>query len=214
MSERLYKVQVPIFLQAIFIVLMLVEFFFSVPKPITDLNVNLRSFVPIVTASAIMLGVVLLTLSHLKRISTKGEDWYYSFIYLISLIITASLGIISVRDFRFQWIYNNMTAPIGVALYSLTAFYITSAAYRVFRARNFDATVLLVTAFIVLMMLIPVGAAILPPVVPIGEWLRSFPSSAGFRGMIIGTSLGIVGLGVRILVGRQREHLGIREERR
>ncbi|MEM2127639.1 MAG: hypothetical protein QXH67_05395 [Candidatus Bathyarchaeia archaeon] len=214
MSERLYKVQVPIFLQAIFIVLMLVEFFFSVPKPITDLNVSLRSFVPIVSASAIMLGIVLLTLSHLKRISSKGEDWYYSFIYLISLIITASLGIISVRDFRFQWIYNNMTAPIGVALYSLTAFYITSAAYRVFRARNFDATVLLVTAFIVLMMLIPVGAAILPPVVPIGEWLRSFPSSAGFRGMIIGTSLGIVGLGVRILVGRQREHLGIREERR
>lgn len=214
MSERLYKVQIPIFLQSIFIILMLVEFFFSVPKPITDLNVNLRSFVPIVTASAIMLGIVLLTLSHLKRISSKGEDWYYSFIYLISLIITASLGIISVRDFRFQWIYNNMTAPIGVALYSLTAFYITSAAYRVFRARNFDATVLLVTAFIVLMMLIPVGAAILPPVVPIGEWLRSFPSSAGFRGMIIGTSLGIVGLGVRILVGRQREHLGIREERR
>lgn len=214
MSERLYKVQVPIFLQAIFIVLMLVEFFFSVPKPITDLNVNLRSFVPIVTASAIMLGVVLLTLSHLKRISTRGEDWYYSFIYLISLAITAALGIISVRDFTFRWIYNNMTAPIGVALYSLTAFYITSAAYRVFRARNFDATVLLVTAFIVLMMLIPVGAAILPPVVPIGEWLRSFPSSAGFRGMIIGTSLGIVGLGVRILVGRQREHLGIREERR
>ncbi|MBS7652028.1 hypothetical protein KEJ13_02710 [Candidatus Bathyarchaeota archaeon] len=161
-----------------------------------------------------MLGVVLLTLSHLKRISTRGEDWYYSFIYLISLAITAALGIISVRDFTFRWIYNNMTAPIGVALYSLTAFYITSAAYRVFRARNFDATVLLVTAFIVLMMLIPVGAAILPPVVPIGEWLRSFPSSAGFRGMIIGTSLGIVGLGVRILVGRQREHLGIREERR
>jgi hypothetical protein len=64
------------------------------------------------------------------------------------------------------------------------------------------------------MMLIPVGAAILPPVVPIGEWLRSFPSSAGFRGMIIGTSLGIIGLGLRILVGRQREHLGIREERR
>ncbi|MEM3070382.1 MAG: hypothetical protein QW638_05700, partial [Candidatus Bathyarchaeia archaeon] len=91
MSERLYKVQVPIFLQAIFIVLMLVEFFFSVPKPITDLNVNLRSFVPIVSASAIMLGIVLLTLSHLKRISSKGEDWYYSFIYLISLIITASL---------------------------------------------------------------------------------------------------------------------------
>jgi hypothetical protein len=193
---------------------MLVEFFFYVPKSVVDLNVNLRSFVPIVSAAAVMLGTVLLTISHLKRISSRGEDWYYSIIYIVSLVITAAFGLISVRDFTFQWIYNNMTAPIGVALYSLTAFYITSAAYRVLRARNFDAAVLLVCAFIVLMMLIPVGAAILPPVVPIGEWLRSFPSSAGFRGMIIGTSLGIIGLGLRILVGRQREHLGIREERR
>jgi hypothetical protein len=214
MSERLYKVQIPLFLQAIFIILMLVEFFFYVPKSVVDLNVNLRSFVPIVSAAAVMLGTVLLTISHLKRISSRGEDWYYSIIYIVSLVITAAFGLISVRDFTFQWIYNNMTAPIGVALYSLTAFYITSAAYRVLRARNFDAAVLLVCAFIVLMMLIPVGAAILPPVVPIGEWLRSFPSSAGFRGMIIGTSLGIIGLGLRILVGRQREHLGIREERR
>ena len=134
--------------------------------------------------------------------------------YLISLVITTVLGLISVREFNFLWIYNNMTAPIGVALYSLTAFYITSAAYRVFRARNWSATVLLLTAFIVLMMLIPVGAVLLPPVVPIGEWLRSFPSSAGFRGMIIGTSLGVMGLGIRIFTGRQKEHLGIREERR
>ncbi len=214
MSERLYKIQIPIILQALFIILMLAEFFFTVPKPIIDINVTLRSFVPIVSAAAIILGIVLLTISHIKKISSRGDDWYYSIIYLISLVITSAFGIISVRDFTFQWIYNNMTAPIGVALYSLTAFYITSAAYRVFRARNLDATVLLVCAFIVLMMLIPVGAAILPPVVPIGEWLRSFPSSAGFRGMIVGTSLGIVGLGVRIMVGRQREHLGIREERR
>jgi hypothetical protein len=113
-----------------------------------------------------------------------------------------------------MWIYNNMTSPIGAALYSLTAFYITSAAYRVFRARNWNAAVLLITGFIVLMMLIPVGAAIFPPIVPIGEWIRSFPSSAGFRGMIIGTSLGTIGLGVRIYTGRQKEHLGIREEKK
>jgi hypothetical protein len=62
-------------------------------------------------------------------------------------------------------------------------------------------------------MLIPIGAVILPPVVPIGEWLRSYPSSAGFRGMIIGTSLGIIGLSIRVFSGRQKEHLGIREER-
>lgn len=214
MSQSMYKVQLPILLSTVFIFLMLVEFFFAVPKPVTDLNITLRSFVPIVSAAAIMLGILYLSISHIRRILTRKEEWYYSILYLISLVITTVLGLISVREFNFLWIYNNMTAPIGVALYSLTAFYITSAAYRVFRARNWSATVLLLTAFIVLMMLIPVGAVLLPPVVPIGEWLRSFPSSAGFRGMIIGTSLGVMGLGIRIFTGRQKEHLGIREERR
>ena len=205
------KIQIPIYLTSIFILLMIAEFFFNLPKPVMDVNVYLRAFVPIVSASAIMLGTVFLTISHVKRISTRKEEWYYSIFYLISLAITAVLGVNSVRDFTFLWIYNNMTAPIGVALYSLTAFYITSAAYRVFRARNWSAAVLLITAFILLLMLIPIGASIFPPVVPVGEWLRSFPSSAGFRGMIIGTSLGIVGLGLRIFRGRQKEHLGVRE---
>jgi len=171
------------------------------------------SFVTIVSAAALILGTVILTIAHVRRISDRKPEWYYSIIYLISFAVAAALGLISVRETNFMWIYNNMTSPIGAALYSLTAFYITSAAYRVFRARNWNAAVLLITGFIVLMMLIPVGAAIFPPIVPMGEWIRSFPSSAGFRGMIIGTSLGTIGLGVRIYTGRQKEHLGIREEK-
>jgi len=193
---------------------MIIEFFFPMPAEITATNTTLRSFVLIVSAAALILGTVILTIAHVRRISTRKPEWYYSIIYLIAFATTAVLGLSSVRETNFLWIYNNMTSPIGAALYSLTAFYITSAAYRVFRARNWNAAVLLITGFIVLMMLIPVGAAIFPPVVPIGEWIRSFPSSAGFRGMIIGTSLGTVGLGVRIYTGRQKEHLGIREERK
>jgi hypothetical protein len=201
-------------LTTIFGILMLVEFFFPMPQVFIDTNVTLRSFVTIVSAAALILGTVILTIAHVRRISIRKPEWYYSIIYLIAFAVSAALGLISVRETNFMWIYNNMTSPIGAALYSLTAFYITSAAYRVFRARNWNAAVLLITGFIVLMMLIPVGAAIFPPIVPIGEWIRSFPSSAGFRGMIIGTSLGTIGLGVRIYTGRQKEHLGIREEKK
>ncbi len=213
MSERLIKLKIPIYLTTILGILMIIEFYFPMPEPITNINVTLRSFVTIVSAAGLILGIIILTIAHLRKISKKESGWYYSIIYLVGLVITSALGLTSVRNTTFLWIYNNMTAPIGVALYSLTAFYITSAAYRVFRARNWNAAVLLVCAFIVFMMLIPVGAVIFPPVVPIGEWLRSYPSSAGFRGMIIGVSLGIIGLGVRVYTGRQKEHMGIREER-
>jgi hypothetical protein len=214
MSERMIKVQIPIYLTAILGILMVVEHFFPMPGAVTGFNATIRSFVTVVSAAALMLGVVFLTISHLRTVTQQKGGWYYSIFYVISLLITVGLGLMGVRNVNFLWIYNNMTSPIGAALYSLTAFYITSAAYRVFRARNWSAAIMLVSGFLVLMMLIPIGAIIFPPVVPIGEWIRSFPSSAGFRGMIMGTSLGIMGLGVRVFMGRQKEHLGIREERR
>jgi hypothetical protein len=213
MSDRVYKIQIPVYLTALFGILMILEHFFPMPDAVLNFNVTLRSFVTVITAAALMLGVVILTISHVRTISQKKSQWYYSIFYIISLLITTGFGLISARNETFLWIYNNMTSPIGAALYSLTAFYITSAAYRVFRARNWSAAVLLICGFTVLMMLIPIGAIIFPPVVPIGEWLRSYPSSAGFRGMIMGTSLGIMGLSVRVFTGRQKEHLGIREER-
>ncbi|MBN2336158.1 hypothetical protein JXL21_11410 [Candidatus Bathyarchaeota archaeon] len=205
--------QIPIILTAVIGLLMIIEFFFPMPTAVTGLNVTLRSFVTIISAAALILGTLVLTIYHGKRVGTKGDGWYYNVIYLIAFVITAGLGVLNVRDTTFLWIYNNMTSPIGAALYSLTAFYITSAAYRVLRARNWNAAVLLACALIVLLMLIPIGAILFPPVVPIGTWMRNIPSGAGFRGMIIGTSLGIMGLGVRVFTGRQKEHLGIREER-
>ena len=213
MSERLYKIQLPIYLTALLGILIVLEHFFPMPGVVTDFNVTTRSFVTVVSAAALMLGIIFLTISHARTISEKKSGWYYNIIYIVSLLITIAFGLMGVRNESFLFIYNNMTAPIGAALYSLTAFYITSAAYRVFRARNWNAAILLFCGFIVLTMLIPIGAVLLPPVVPIGEWLRSVPSSAGTRGMIMGTSLGVMGLAVRVMTGRQKEHLGIREER-
>jgi len=206
--------QIPMILTAVIGLLMIIEFFFPMPASVTSLNVTLRSFVTIISATALILGTIVLTIFHTKKVGTRGSEWYYSIVYVVAFVVTAGLGVLNVRDTTFLWIYNNMTSPIGAALYSLTAFYITSAAYRVLRARNWNAAVLLVCALVVLLMLIPIGAILFPPVVPLGEWIRSFPSGAGFRGMIIGTSLGIMGLGVRVFMGRQKEHMGIREERR
>jgi len=213
-SDRIVKMQIPLILTAVIGLLMIIEFFFPMPASVTSLNVTLRSFVTIISAAALILGTMVLTIFHGKKIGTKGSEWYYSIVYVVAFVVTAGLGVLNVRDTTFLWIYNNMTSPIGAALYSPTAFYITSAAYRVLRARNLNSAVLLVCALVILLMLIPIGAILFPPVLPLGTWIRNFPSGAGFRGMIIGTSLGIMGLGVRVFMGRQKEHLGIREERR
>jgi hypothetical protein len=213
MSERTYKMQIPVILTALCGILMIIEYFFPMPGVITGLNITLRSFVAVISAAALVMGTIILSVYHVTKVGTRKDDWYYSVVYVVAFVVTALFGVMSVRNEMFLWIYNNMTAPIGAALYSLTAFYITSAAYRVLRARNWSAAVLLVTALVVLLMLIPIGAYLIPPVTPIGTWMRSVPSAAGFRGMIIGTSLGIIGLGVRVFTGRQKEHLGIHDKK-
>lgn len=213
-SSRIYKLQIPVILTSLCGLLMILEFYFHIPEGMKSTNITLRSFTTILAGAALILGNILLFISHTKKLSERRKEWYYSIIFMISFIITALLGVKSVRDPTFLWIYNSVTAPIGGTLYSLTGFYITVAAYRVFRARNWTAALLLVTAFIVFLAYIPIGAVAVPGITSISEWIMSIPNTAGYRGMFMGIALGIVGMGIRVLIGKQREHLGVREEKR
>lgn len=51
----------------------------------------------------------------------------------------------------FWWLYEYIMQPITSTMFALLAFYVASAAFRAFRAKNAEALVLLLTAFIVLL---------------------------------------------------------------
>jgi len=55
---------------------------------------------------------------------------------------------------------------------------------------------------IVLLGFSPLGEVTLLPA--LREWLLSVPVSAGTRGLLIGVAIGIVVVGVRVLIGRDR----------
>ena len=50
----------------------------------------------------------------------------------------------------FWWIYQYLFSPVVSTMFALLAFYVASAAFRAFRAKNLEAILLLVTALIVL----------------------------------------------------------------
>ena len=102
-------------------------------------------------------------------------------------------------------------------MFALLAFYIASASYRAFRARNVEATILLLVAFIILLGRTFVGTLLtawLPDqlhflTIPyLAEQIMAILNRAGNRAIMIGISLGIISTSLKVILGMDRSHLG------
>jgi hypothetical protein len=119
----------------------------------------------------------------------------------------------------FWWLYEYVNKPLQQTTFAMLAFYVASAAFRAFRARNAESVLLLLTAFVILMGRTPFGAWItdgIPTTGPLSffrsdemtGWIMSVMNTAGNRAIMIGVALGVVATSLRILLGIDRSYLG------
>ena len=169
----------------------------------------------IISPFALVLAVVTLIQTHLARIRRRTEHWHYSFIVFAGLIVMVVIGVpFGPQNPAFVWLYFKVQVPMDATMFSLLAFFIASAAYRAFRARTFEATLLLITALIVMLGNVPVGDLILSwfPVenssTKLRQWILDIPNLASRRGIILGVSLGVISQSIRIILGIERSYLG------
>ncbi|MDP6528779.1 MAG: hypothetical protein QF819_03960 [Gemmatimonadota bacterium] len=169
----------------------------------------------IVVAFTYVLAVANVLRIHGGRISRRDEGWAYSAVLVVSLVGMAGLGIF--HDHKggpFLWLYDTVFDPLGATMFSLLAFFITSAAYRAFRARSTEAVLLLGAAVIVMLGQVPVGAYIWGPESFLGgfpgvkDWIMEVPNLAGKRAILMGAALGAISTGLRVILGLERAHLG------
>ncbi len=177
-------------------------------------EISLRWY-SIIAGFTMLLGVDSLLRLHTNKIKRKENHWQYSIVLLFGFILIVIVGIISTIRFgnafltgsEFMYMYDNMIIPLQSTMFSLLAFFIASAAYRAFRARNFDATLLLITAIIVMFGRVPISEMISPKIPIFTEWIMSVPQMAAKRGIIIGIALGAIGVSLRIILGIERSYL-------
>ncbi len=198
---------------------------FFVPYPaIRSADEIMRNDVQrIIAAFSLVLGVGSIVQHHLIKIQRKTQFWQYSYITLIALVVTAIIGLFGGIDvtrpgilptrignfsFHIQTIYSNMMVPLAATMFSLLAFFMSSAAYRAFRARNLEATLLLLAAFIMMLGAVPLGRLIHHQLPAFAEWILAVPNTASKRGILFGVELGIFATSLKIILGIERGWLG------
>jgi len=136
--------------------------FFIPHRPFNILGENLQDWYIIVASGAIFLGAVNLMHVHIRKIRLKLKNWKYSPITIAGFLVMIVTGLFYgvTEDMPFDYLFMNMVAPMGATMFSLLAFFVASAAFRAFRASNWRATLLLTSAFLVMLGQVPIGAMI------------------------------------------------------
>jgi hypothetical protein len=108
----------------------------------------------------------------------------------------------------FVWIYDHVFAPCNSTMFALLAFFVASAAFRAFRARNVEAALLLGTAILMMLGRAPIGRALSDSLPDVAQWLLDVPSNGGRRAIMMGAAIGAIATGLRVILGLERSHLG------
>jgi hypothetical protein len=93
-------------------------------------------------------------------------------------------------------------------MFAILAFFIASAAYRSFRARSREASVLLIAAVIVMTGRVPLGEYLIPLSGDLSQWILNVLNASVRRAILIGVSLGTVALSIKIIFALERSYLG------
>lgn len=162
-----------------------------------------------ISSMAIILAIGSLIKHHWTKVS-RGQNVVYSTTTLVSLAFMALIGFIGGigQHSLFQKLFENVQIPLQSTMFSLLAFFMASAAYRAFRAKTFEATLLLLAAFIVMIGMIPLGYYISPGISKFSQWILDVPNMAAKRGIMIGVGLGMISTSLKIILGIERNWLG------
>lgn len=190
--------------------LLMVVAFFGAGAHLDELIKHSYKWQTIIGGLALLLGAISIFQVHWRRIVSRHQDRIYSAILLTCMLVMALSGIFAgIRPGGvYDWLFQNIQTPMMATMFSMLAFFLASAAYRAFRARTVLATILLVTAVVVMLGRIPMGQHMIEQLPGWVNWVMMVPNIAVQRGIMIGAGLGAASLALRIILGTERSYLG------
>jgi len=215
----------------------------EIPGSVAEhISFYLDDALPIVATIANIIGAFLLGLGgysvlniHIRKVSKQQRDWGFSLVLLVCLFAMLIIGywdwhqrkidpggarldlasnwttVNYINDFLFDGLFQQMDA----AMFSIIAFYILSAAYRAFRIRSVEATILLGSAFIVILSLMGaleylwthsvVNEHSTFTLTEIAKWLRDSFQTPAIRAIDFGVGVGALAMGLRLWLSLEKQ---------
>jgi cation transport ATPase len=208
------RTQVPLAITFLTALLIVVSFFIP-HDPFSGLQTVFLQWFSIIAGFSMIIGLISLSKRHANKITRRASGFGYSVILMIAMVVTLFLGFHSGIVYEdpfspnapFMWYYNYMFVPLSATMFSLLAFFIASAAYRAFRAKTLDATLLLLAGALVMIGRVPLGNLMWDKFPIIAEWIMQIPQMSAKRGILIGIALGMIVTSLRIMLGIERTYL-------
>ncbi|GMV36570.1 MAG: hypothetical protein AMXMBFR61_10780 [Fimbriimonadales bacterium] len=193
---------------------------------------TVAKWLQIVSAFSVGIGLIGLLRIHLVRLGRKQKGWFDSIAFLVSMVAMCVVVIMykllppvngteavdpAYRAAVERWydlLWAKLQVPLGSTMFSLLAAFLVSAAYRAFRIRGRDATVLAISATIIMLAQVPIGDLLtswLPPgleeswgMASIRQWYLDLANSAVQRGISFGVFVGAIAMALRIWLSLDR----------
>lgn len=189
----------------------------------------------ILAGVAFILGAGNLVKVQLETISLRRKGYGYAVVTLASFVLMLAFGLFKIGvqpepqyplhpwagphdapSSPFGWMYDYIFSPITATMFASLAFYVASAAFRAFRAKNVEAILLLGTAFLVLLGNTAVARLTdgLPDALAFLRLdslvanLMTYVSTGAWRAITIGVAVGVAATSLRVLLGIDRPYLG------
>lgn len=155
---------------------------------------------------ALLIGAANVAAMHFWRIQTGQRDWVLSLVLLAVLLAVFVAGVVSPAGANgplLDWAFTALVAPGQASLFALLVFFMAAAAYRYLRIDRPGGAWMLAGAVLILVAQWPLATQWLPPaLVTATVWLLDGPVMAALRGLLLGSGIALLVVGLRLLAGK------------
>jgi hypothetical protein len=196
----------------------------------------------VLTYLLLCLGIYSLTRIHLGRVVKKQKDWSFSVVLLVAMVTMVVVGYWDyiLKEFNdpeklltrsenwgpvnytYDLLFDGLIQQMDAAMFSMIAFFILSAAYRAFRVRSIEATVMMASALLLMVSLMGAVDYQWSEVIrgwtdddpasfwnnfnlsETAGWVKNYLQIPSIRALEFGVGLGALAMGLRIWLGLER----------